>query len=766
MENRTKKYFNHKLLKKDKIEYRAYQEAIMGACANKNSLVVLPTGLGKTIIAILICIVRLHKYPGSQIIFLAPTKPLIQQHYQTFKELSNFNEDQMVLITGAISPEKRVNLYKTGQFFFITPQTLQNDIINSRIDLSNVSLIVFDEAHRAIGNYAYVLIAEKYITNAKFPQILAITASPGSIKEKILEIIENLHIKKIEVRTEDSPDVKPFIQPIELKWLRIDLPKEFNEIKNILETKLKECLLILKKNALINSINISSINRTDLIKLQKSLPRKIQEANENKQELFESLRTVAIAIRFSYMLELLETQGISSLSRYLDKLYEDSSKKDSSRTIRDLMSQPFMNKINQISKNLIKKGVEHPKIPILQDLLEKQFRKKPESRVIIFCHFRVTTKTLEKIFQDNPIIKAARFVGQQTKTGDKGLSQKDQIIILDNFKSGIYNTLIATSVAEEGLDIAECDMIIFYDTVPSAIRDIQRRGRTGRKKPGKVIILTAKNTRDESYYWVSYSKKKKMKSLLDDLIEISQKLDAQAKSHTQTSISDFIIKNKKKNNEKQDIKIQIIVDSRESSSSILKHLSKMGADIKIEKLDIGDYILSDKVAIERKTVNDLINSIIDSRLFKELKSLKSVYLKTFLVIEGEIIYEFSRIRKEALQGAIVSVMLDFYVPVIFTKSPEETAEWLYKLAKKEQIKGKKPLIRPDKTPLSYNIKRIQEFILAGFPDIDSKRAQDLLNYFGSLEEIFNAPIEALMNVKGIGKKIAKQIKEILKAKYF
>ncbi|MHA1229839.1 MAG: DEAD/DEAH box helicase, partial [Candidatus Helarchaeota archaeon] len=254
-----KKFFNHPLLKKDKLEYRFYQETIVGACSNKNSLIVLPTGLGKTIIAILVSVIKLNKIKGSKVIFLAPTKPLIQQHYETYKTFLNLDPDQMALLTGTIPPDKRLEMINYARIYFYTPQTLQNDIINNRIDLSDVSLIIFDEAHRAVGNYAYVFIADKYMKNAKNPQILAITASPGSEKEKISEIIDNLYIEKIEVRTEDSPDVKPYIQPIEINWRKIDLPVEFMEIKSILEDNLRKCILYLYSNSLLNTKNINNI---------------------------------------------------------------------------------------------------------------------------------------------------------------------------------------------------------------------------------------------------------------------------------------------------------------------------------------------------------------------------------------------------------------------------------------------------------------------------------------------------------------------------
>ncbi|MBD3228426.1 MAG: DEAD/DEAH box helicase [Candidatus Lokiarchaeota archaeon] len=761
MEKNNKKFFNHGLLEEDKLEYRFYQETLVGSCAKKNSLIVLPTGLGKTIIAILLSIIKLHKNPDTKIVFLAPTKPLIQQHHKTFKEFLILDENNFASLTGSVNPEERAEIWDESKIFFYTPQTLQNDIINSRINLKNVSLMIFDEAHRAVGNYAYTFIADKYIKDAKNPQILGITASPGSDKEKIMEIIDNLFIENIEVRTKDSPDVKPYVQEIETEWIRIDLPKDFSEIKNIVEKQLKKCLNFLSKNDLISSTNLKKVNKIDLIRLQKALPKRIKESDEDKQILFDSLKTVALAIRFSYMLELLNTQGISSLSKYLKRLYSSAKEKKTSRTVKELMNQPFMNRINQITEKLIKLGIEHPKIMHLKQILEKQFKTKPESRVIVFCHFRASGKIILNNLDEIDSIRSVRFIGQQSKRGDKGLTQKQQAEILKKFKDGTYNTLIATSVAEEGLDIAECDLIVFYDTVPSAIRDIQRRGRTGRREKGKIIILMTKNTRDESYYWVSYHKKKKMKSLLNEMKEISAHLEAKAKKIPQKKISDYI---PKKENEKGPLeKLKIIIDSRESSSSILKVLSKLEVEIETKRLEVGDYILSDRVAIERKTTKDFVDSIIDGRLFKELIKLKNTYSRVFLIVEGEFVYGLIGMNKKAVQGAIISIILDFYTPVIFTEGSKETADWLFKIIKKENAEKRKPVIRHDKTPKDEN--KTLEFILSGFPNIDNYRAKNLLEYFKTLENIFNAPIDAIKNVEGIGNKIAEDMKKILQTKY-
>ncbi|MBI4141482.1 DEAD/DEAH box helicase, partial [Candidatus Woesearchaeota archaeon] len=209
---------------------RLYQETILSTCVQKNTLVVLPTGLGKTGIALLMTAQRLKNYPTSKILFLAPTKPLAEQHLQTFKQNLEINDDKLVLFTGEVPPEKRAILWKNAQIVFSTPQGLENDVINNAVNLSEVSLLIFDEAHRATGDYAYVFLAKQYNKKANNPRILALTASPGSDLQTIEDVCKNLHIEDVEIRTEEDPDVQPYVQEMEINTRKVELPEDFRHI--------------------------------------------------------------------------------------------------------------------------------------------------------------------------------------------------------------------------------------------------------------------------------------------------------------------------------------------------------------------------------------------------------------------------------------------------------------------------------------------------------------------------------------------------------
>jgi len=201
----------------------------------------------------MLAVQRLSENPKSKIIFLAPTKPLVQQHYNSFLDLTVFSTDELKSITGTTAPNKRKELWDELRVAFMTPQVLQNDLISRLYSIKDVSLLIFDECHRAVGDYAYCFIAKKYRENSKKGQILGLTASPGSTEGKINEIKENLFIDHIEIRTEKDKDVKPYIHKVDNEWIKIKLPNEFLEIKRIIDEKLRNSYKILKENDLLGS---------------------------------------------------------------------------------------------------------------------------------------------------------------------------------------------------------------------------------------------------------------------------------------------------------------------------------------------------------------------------------------------------------------------------------------------------------------------------------------------------------------------------------
>jgi Fanconi anemia group M protein len=753
----------HPLIKENSVESRIYQEVIVARVLEKgNSLVVAPTALGKTVVALMVSAFLLEKQPGKKILIVSPTKPLAVQHHKSFQKFLNIPEEEITLMTGSISSKKRIPLWENSKVISATPQSIENDLLQGKISFKEVSLIVFDEAHRAVGDYSYVFLAQNYVKQNPQGLILALTASPGGKKERIDDVCKNLFIKNIEIKSEKDADVKPYVHEITSEWIKVNLPEEFLEIKFLLRNFMKEQLVFLKKFGFAKSISVQFIRRGDLIEMQSKIRKRIASNPEKNPALFTAISRLAALLKVSHAELLLETQGINSLNDYFIKMQKDAEKK-STKAVSFLMSHPEISKAFAITKQLYEKKIEHPKLLELINLLKKQFSENPESKVLVFNHYRDSASFLEKQLNVFSEIKAKKFVGQAMKENTKGMTQKDQIQTIADLKTGKYNTLICTSVGEEGLDIPEVDLVVFFEPVPSEIRTIQRRGRTGRLSKGKTIILMAKNTRDEAFYWSSVAKEKKMKSTLSGMklmnSELNSDLSKEAKKmESQTTLNSF--------SGQKDFML-IFVDSREQASNAVRELSKFeNVVIKVKQLELGDYVLSDEVIVERKTVEDFLNSMLDGRLFSQLINLSANCKKPLMIIEGDKkeLFTLRNIHENAIKGALSSILLDYQVPILFSDSVQETVSFLYLIAKREQLgKGKEIRLRVGRKGLTEN--ELQQFVVESLPSVGPTLAKNLLRKFGSVKKIFNADEKKLMKTEMIGEKKAKEIRKLIDAEY-
>ncbi|MFX0034269.1 MAG: DEAD/DEAH box helicase [Candidatus Hermodarchaeota archaeon] len=518
-ELQEKNFFNKQSFTQHGLEIREYQVKIAQQCIDKNSLVVLPTGLGKTIIAVLVSSEILKKFPPeSKIIVLAPTRPLINQHYDTFLKYLKIAEDQYAILTGKTLPDKRQEIFQTHQILFYTPQTLRNDLVNKKYTLNDTALLVIDEAHHASGDYPYPIISDIYVDHNPDGIILALTASPGSSKKKIETLCSNLHIplENIHIRTRKDEDVATYIKPMDIYKIGVDLTPLMEGVYHALTIVLEERLHYLSQLNFLEQKGEhlhTKIIRKDLLKLNTELVSLLQ-SNGDKTGVYSALSINAQALIVYHMLELVEQQGLNILLDYIEKLKKEAHKKSSSKANKILAADQRLHAVHmELRKNaeLSPENLIHPKYPVLVKIIQEELRYNPQSRILVFIKLRDSVKNIVKNLKEHEIIKTKRFVGQATKgQDDKGLTQKQQIEILDKFKNGTYNTLVGTNVAEEGLDIAECDLVIFYDVVASEIRYIQRKGRTARHREGKVVILYCKGTRDEMYLKIALSKLTRM----------------------------------------------------------------------------------------------------------------------------------------------------------------------------------------------------------------------------------------------------------------
>ncbi len=532
-------YFNHPLLRKNLLRFREYQEIISNSALNKNTLVILPTALGKTIISLLVSVNILYNHKEKRILILAPTRPLVNQHWDSFISNIKLLDKQTVIVTGKIPPHARTIVWnnKTIRLFFSTPEVVKNDIIAKRLSLVDFFLVVFDEAHRAVRDYAYTFIADQYIKHCLNPLILGLTASPGSEKNKIQEICNNLFIENIEFKTEEDKDVKRYINPIDLKWQWFDLPSEYQYVKSILKTMLDEKLNWLNKRNILRK-NSEWIFKRDLISLGEQLRSKLNiTLEEDRRSIYYALMQQSIALSLMYCIELVESQGFHSLGTFLGR-----TRPEESKSHKILLGDNRIKEIKRLIENL---QMDHPKVQYLLKILKERhvpqsilnnrgnsWRSVPEviSRVLVFTQYRDTAQHIvEMLIKDN--IRASKFVGQSKRQGDPGMKQEEQNSILKNFRGGEFSVLVATSIAEEGLDIPEVDLVVFYEPIPSEIRHIQRRGRTGRKNIGSVLILATKDTIDQRYLDITRKKIDRMKAIFS-----SASIDLKLKTLERTNL--------------------------------------------------------------------------------------------------------------------------------------------------------------------------------------------------------------------------------------
>lgn len=492
------------------IKPREYQQKIFETCLKKNCLVVLPTGIGKTLIALMLTIKRLETFPQEKIVFLAPTKPLAEQHLDYFKKHLSELFGEIELFTGAVKAEQRKKIWKTADIIFSTPQCVANDLRKKLYDLHNVCLLIEDEAHRCIRNYDYNYVAQEYLKQAKHPRVIGLTASPGSEASKIKEICKNLSIEEVELRTRESEDVKEYLQKLEFEKVYVNLPPEFEEIKHVILKLFNQYIDELKKRRVL----FGPATKTKLIQLQKEIMGSLARGNRNFNYMLGA-SACAQAIKLQHALELLETQTLRGFNKYLKNLFQQAEKKQSKGVVK-LVKKPEFNFVFMSSNELLLKNIEHPKIEELIRIVQRERSRNQEIKIIIFTQFRDTATTISKKLNEIEGINAKVFVGQ-AKTKDTGLSQKEQKQMIKDFSLGKMNVLVATSIGEEGLDIPEVNAVIFYEPIPSAIRAIQRAGRTARLMKGKLIILITKKTRDEAYYYVSRSKERKMRFAIDSI---------------------------------------------------------------------------------------------------------------------------------------------------------------------------------------------------------------------------------------------------------
>jgi ERCC4-related helicase len=465
----------------------------------------------------------LYKYKDMRVLVMAPTRPLVSQHMMSFLSALKVLQEETACVTGKTLPEYRSAVWNQRRIrlLFATPEVVKNDISERRLSLSDFSLLVFDEAHRAVKDYAYTSIARHYIEQSSNPLLLALTASPGAERKRVQEVCDNLFVENMEYRTEEDPDVKPYVNPIDVKWEWFNLPEEYMYVISLLRSVLNEKLKWLIQRGIVTKNRIDWIFKRDLIQAGDLLRYNLElTMEEQRGPIYIALSNQSAALSLMYCIELMGSQGSYSLKAFLDR-----AEKDDSKTQSFLRRDPRILEAKALISGIQK---EHPKVKRVLELVKQHLQSSvngPEesrSRILIFTQYRDTARHITDILSKSSI-RSSRFVGQAKRQGDEGMRQEEQATVLELFRNGEFNVLVATSIAEEGLDIPEVDLVIFYEPIPSEIRYIQRKGRTGRKSAGSVIILAANETVDRRYHLASQRRIEMMHKRLSNITNITLK---------------------------------------------------------------------------------------------------------------------------------------------------------------------------------------------------------------------------------------------------
>ncbi|XP_058769697.1 DEAD-box ATP-dependent RNA helicase FANCM-like isoform X1 [Vicia villosa] len=477
------------------VPLRDYQFHIAQTALFQNTLVALPTGLGKTLIAAVVMYNYFRWFPEGKIVFAAPSRPLVMQQIEACHNIAGIPQEWTVDMTGQLSPPKRARLWKTKRVFFVTPQVLEKDIHSGKCLVKYLVCLVIDEAHRAMGNYSYCEAVRELMAVPVQLRILALTATPGSKQQTVQDVIDNLHISKLEHRSETDHDVMPYVHDRKIELIQVAMGEDAVEINNKFLEVIRPIVTKLTNIGAIQNRDYRTLSPCVLLEMREKFRQgQMQDPSHNNYIDVEGYFGVLITLY--YIHKLLSSHGIRPAYEMLErKLKQGFFAKYMSKN-EDIL------KARQLMDQSLSHGASSPKLSKMLEVLLEHFKTNDpqNSRVIIFSNFRESVRDImAAIGGTGDQIRATEFIGQSSGKTTKGQSQKVQQAVLKKFRSGAYNVIVATSIGEEGLDIMEVDLVISFDANISPLRMIQRMGRTGRKHDGRVVVLACEGAELKGY---------------------------------------------------------------------------------------------------------------------------------------------------------------------------------------------------------------------------------------------------------------------------
>ncbi|KAL6427471.1 hypothetical protein ACFW04_008766 [Cataglyphis niger] len=566
---------------------RQYQYNIVKSALYQNTLVCLPTGLGKTFIAAVVMYNFWRWYPFGKIVFLAPTKPLVAQQIDACYEVMGIPSVDMIELTGAVIQKNREIAWSKKRIIFATPQVFHNDLEKAIVPSHLVKCVVVDEAHKALGKHSYCECIRILYTQNQYFRILALSATPGNKIDNVHEIIQNLRISHLELRDETSIDIMPYVNKRKVDIILVPLSHELAVFKDRYIVIMDRHVKFLRQCNILGT-QTANISKGRIFHLLKEFKAKMDKSGNYGQ----IMKILNILLTMYHAYELMIRHGL----RAFCKFYETHSDKfwmHNENQLKDLLHDigtylgPFPDilpngHVPEISADLV---FGHNKFHKLKELLEHHFKCKndrQDTRAIVFVEYRdIVNEVYILLLKSKPVIRPQMFVGQASQ------KQKQQIKALEDFRSNRVNVLISTSIGEEGLDVGEVDLIICFDVSQhSPIRLVQRMGRTGRKRDGHIIVLVTDGKEHENLK----STLSKRDSLNNKILNTSNIFSSLNENNPRMIPSQFtpecykmhIIappktpnvkgKRKKKRNEKKEIskKNEIFITKQKETSSIKK----------------------------------------------------------------------------------------------------------------------------------------------------------------------------------------------------
>ncbi|KAF7982058.1 hypothetical protein HWV62_30342 [Athelia sp. TMB] len=491
---------------------RDYQFNIVKHSLFENTLVALPTGLGKTFIAGVVMLNYYKWFPEGKVIFVAPTKPLVAQQIEASHKACGIPGQDAAELTGEIQRSRRMKLWEEKRVFYMTPQTLVNDLQSGACDPMDIVLIIVgpcihtyrnilvtDITHAQTKHTERQVIRFLMATNPHF-RVLALSATPGGDPEKVQNIVNNLHISRIEIRDEQSMDIRQYIFKKEIKQHIIAMNDDVNKIKDLLAKIMEATLKPLVARGIIEPLDVVKMHPYRAQMKMKELAGRKQQ-----QGFYAPLSKLQFLARtMGYLFEASVRMCHEAVKAIASGTGEEANKSASAKAMGKQLrgDVTFTALLKELDEQQTRPGGygPHPKMDALKMLMLEHFvttddsgdrPRAEDTRAMIFVTNRgCVEEVVQWLNEEKPMLKAVPFIGQSTdKQGGKGYTQKKQQEVINQFKAGVYNVMVCTSIGEEGLDIGDVDLIVCYDAQKAPIRMLQRIGRTGRKRTGYVHVL-------------------------------------------------------------------------------------------------------------------------------------------------------------------------------------------------------------------------------------------------------------------------------------